>query len=152
MAACAATVAHTLSRHHPDCIILAGIAGTYRTSDLQIGDVVSVGEERVAGLPAQFAMCYHPTIRPFETRSVISNTVSQSNCAPEGADIENMEGASFYAIASALGIPAIEVRAISNWVGQPYSAWRVDDACQNLANKLSSVISHLTEDVLIANN
>lgn len=48
-----------------------------------------------------------------------------------------MEGAAFFAVAAALGVPAAEVRAVSNRVGEPFGVWRVADACEALARELA---------------
>jgi uridine phosphorylase len=56
-----------------------------------------------------------------------------------GADIENMEGASLFAMSEAIGFRAVEVRAISNRVGDSFDKWAVDEAVTALANELKKI-------------
>jgi nucleoside phosphorylase len=51
----------------------------------------------------------------------------------EGADVENMEGASLFALCSTMGVRCVEIRAVSNRVGEEFSSWCVDEALENLA-------------------
>lgn len=64
----------------------------------------------------------------------------QCGAEAAGAQIENMEGAAFFAVAAALGVPAAEVRAVSNRVGEPFAAWRVAEACEAVARELERMI------------
>ena len=57
-------------------------------------------------------------------------------CAAKGADIENMEGATLFAMAEHLGFRAVEIRAVSNRVGEPFASWRVAEAVEALADEL----------------
>ena len=73
----------------------------------------------------------------------VSNSVARSGAAPAGAEVENMEGAAFFAVAAALGVPAAEVRAVSNRVGEPFGVWRVADACEALARELALLVGEI---------
>mgnify|MGYP002513131405 CR=1 FL=1 len=53
-----------------------------------------------------------------------------------GAEVENMEGAALFALAEVLGFRAVEIRAISNYVGEEFSHWMVYDALNALAEEL----------------
>ena len=76
-------------------------------------------------------------------RTAVSNSVARSGAAPAGAEVENMEGAAFFAVAAALGVPAAEVRAVSNRVGEPFGVWRVADACEALARELALLVGEI---------
>lgn len=89
------------------------------------------------GLPERYADVYRPTFAVPGLRTAVSNSVARSGAAPAGAEVENMEGAAFFAVAAALGVPAAEVRAVSNRVGEPFGVWRVADACEALARELA---------------
>jgi nucleoside phosphorylase len=54
----------------------------------------------------------------------------------DGAEVENMEGAALFAVAEALGLKVMQIRAISNHVGDSFAEWVVDDALEALAIKL----------------
>ena len=108
-----------------------------------VGEVVAVAEERVEGLPERYADVYRPTFAVPGLRTAVSNSVARSGAAPAGAEVENMEGAAFFAVAAALGVPAAEVRAVSNRVGEPFGVWRVADACEALARELALLVGEI---------
>jgi nucleoside phosphorylase len=56
-----------------------------------------------------------------------------------GAEIENMEGAALFAMSEAMGFRAVEVRAISNRVGEGFDEWHLDDAIVALAAELKRI-------------
>lgn len=67
----------------------------------------------------------------------------------EGADdqpalpeIENMEGAAFFAVCEALGVACCEIRAVSNYVGEPFGEWAVEQAVGNLTEKLTQLFGN----------
>lgn len=67
----------------------------------------------------------------------------------EGADdqpalpeIENMEGAAFFAVCEALGVACCQIRAVSNYVGEPFEEWAVEEAVQNLTEKLTQLFGN----------
>ena len=142
LAAAAAATARAVVDERPDLLLLAGIAGVYPASEVA-GEVVAVAEERVEGLPERYADVYRPTFAVPGLRTAVSNSVARSGAAPAGAEVENMEGAAFFAVAAALGVPAAEVRAVSNRVGEPFGVWRVADACEALARELALLVGEI---------
>ena len=60
-AAAAAATARAIVDERPDLLLLAGIAGVYPASEVAVGEVVAVAEERVEGLPERYADAYRPT-------------------------------------------------------------------------------------------
>lgn len=137
MAAVAATAVRAAKAKKPHLMILCGVAGAY-DPNLMKGEVVEVTEERVGGLPERYreSYCLEPLT---ELRPVVSNTVNRCGCEAEGAQIEQMEGAAFFAVCEALGIEAAEIRAISNRVGEPREEWAFDEAVKNLTEILSQL-------------
>lgn len=127
---CATEVARILASER-EPLLLCGIAGAYDQT-LQKGDVVSVVEERYAHISTGFLHTYRPSIVVEGVRKVVSNTVSHCAQRAEGADIENMEGASLFAMAEAHGVRCGEIRAISNYVGEERGSWSIDLALENL--------------------
>ena len=117
-------------------IVLAGIAGSYDAT-LEAGAVVAVSEERMAGLPDEYARPYRSSRLPKELPAVISNTVSACGARPDGARIENMEGAVFMALCDEAGVRCQEIRAVSNLVGAPREEWNILTATENLARCLN---------------
>lgn len=57
-------------------------------------------------------------------------------------EVENMEGAALFAVCEALGVACCQVRAISNYVGEPFEEWAVDEAVENLTAKLTQIFGN----------
>ena len=136
MAAMAASLARISSAQSlaGRVVILAGIAGCYEHR-CDIGEVVEVKSEVVSELPERFRKEYR--VEPFTNlRGVASNTVSRCNDASCSADVENMEGAALFAMAPMMGFRAVEIRAVSNVVGDDFSKWNIVLATENLAKTL----------------
>ena len=53
--------------------------------------------------------------------------------------MENMEGAAFFAVCDALGVACCQIRAVSNYVGEPFGQWAVEEAVGNLTEKLNQI-------------
>ena len=137
MAATAATITklYAEKRIDKECVVvLAGLAGSY-VGSLERGDVVEVVEERCAELPERFQRRY--SVESYTSlKCVRSNSVHGKGAEARDAEIENMEGAALFALAEALGFRAVEIRAISNYVGEEFSHWMVYDALNALAEEL----------------
>lgn len=134
MAATAATIA-SLGCNLKDIVVLCGIAGAYGES-VTVGEVVEVVSEECVELPERFRRIYVQATPYTALRGVKSNTVHTMQCESHDVEIENMEGAALFAMAEAMGFRAVEVRAISNRVGDSFNTWRVEEAVNNLANEL----------------
>lgn len=146
----------------PKKSILTGICGTYRISNLKIGDIVSikydffVDEASYDGdnlllLKDKFSDIYSDDIQ-FNTINdfnvVNSNTVSliptcdnlsQIYQKKTNALVENMEGASFCQVANMFNITSYQIRGISNFCGKNQE-WDIKKACKNIKNAILSII------------
>jgi nucleoside phosphorylase len=153
MAECAGVTGYILASRRPDLVILAGIAGSYM-EEPAVGESVAVAAETVADLgrlnpdgsfTPLFQNTYHASFIPDSLPAVHSNTVDVAGfiSRSEGPVIENMEGAAFFAVCRRFGVPAMELRAISNRVGQPVTPENLTHAAQNLARSLAEIIRHL---------
>lgn len=142
----------------PDAILVCGVAGAYPASGLRIGDVVSASVEIYGDLGAQgpagfldmralgFPVVSTPTVlfnelpmQVFPTSRTV-RFVTVSTCtgtditareieARTNGAVENMEGAAIAHVARMHGVPAGEVRAISNMVtNRNTKSWRLQDA------------------------
>ena len=61
-----------------------------------------------------------------------------------GFEVEAMEGFGVLRAAALAGVPAVELRAVSNAVGEPdRSAWRIDDALDALAAAVERLVAVL---------
>ena len=103
---------------------------------MAVGEVVEVVSEECVELPQRFRSPYKQSQPYTSLRRVRSNTVHTMQSSSRGADIENMEGAALFAMAEVLGYRAVEVRAISNRVGDSFDKWAVDEAVTALAIEL----------------
>lgn len=122
-------------------VVLSGVAGSYGEVVAK-GEVVEVVEERCIELPERFRTNYTmPKISSL--RGVVSNCVHRSGAECCGAEVENMEGASLFALAEVLGFRAVEIRAISNVVGEDFASWRMEEAVEALAKRLIDINKEL---------
>lgn len=139
----AAATAHALARGAFEAVVNAGIAGVFAGRGA-VGDAFVVGEETLADfgleggtpltLPDGAAPRQHVraasglveaagrTTLPLARGLTVSAVTSTERTARRlretyGADIESMEGFAVLRAAELAGIPAIEVRGISNIVG-----------------------------------
>lgn len=154
MAECAAATARILCDVRPDLVILAGTAGTY-TPDLVVGETVIVESETVADLGRRsggeftplFQITYTAPISKvagFKTvRSYTTSTAGGDITTPVEAEIENMEGAGFFALCDKMGVPAIEVRTVSNQVGNPIDGHNMEISIHRLALDLENIIGKM---------
>ncbi len=127
-----------LSAELPSLAVLCGAAGSY-DSAYGIGSVVAVAEERMDGVPPQFAVTYRATANIGDLPHVTGNTVSRSVAPAAGAQIENMEGAVFFASCAEAGVPCAEIRAVSNVVGAPRGEWNIGAAVGRLAETIDKL-------------
>ena len=161
MAECAAATARLLASAKPDLVILAGVAGTY-TDEIELGETVVVASETIADLGRHsektdeeggerefiplFQKTYHVPVVPEGYKAVRSNTVNVAGGllsvpVPIEAEIENMEGAAFLAVCAAMGVSAMEVRSISNRVGQRIRSKNMEIAANRLAIDLEQIVN-----------
>ncbi len=151
MAECAATTAKLILEEKPELMILAGIAGSY-SDDVVIGETVVVESEVIADLGRYdgrtftdlFQKTYFAPVTAPGYRSVKSNTTSSAGAIiskPVKADIENMEGAAFFAVCDRFGVPAMEVRTISNRVGEKIGGKNMLISINRLALELEKILA-----------
>ena len=134
MAEAGANAAALIARHRPQRVVLCGIAGSCDRGLIKVGDVVQVVRDKVAGLPEKYSLYYtFPNIEgvDYYVNSVTVNRTGES--LPAAASnipcIEQMEGAAVAAACRAMGVEEyIHLRAISNYVDDDRSAWRIKEA------------------------
>lgn len=150
--AAAAATARALAAAKPDTLLHVGIAGArgIPVGELVIGsesvyeDATETGlvERRIRPKPhlvraAQRAL---PAARllPIGTSAQVGGT---SVC-----HVEAMEGFAVLGAARLAGVPAVEIRAVSNEIDEPDRArWRFDDALQALELALPRLLAELRE-------
>ena len=142
MAEAGANAAALIAEHRPHRVVLCGIAGAC-SKELKVGDVVQVISDRVGGLPEAYGFEYSscaveglPVVRSI----TVSRTGDAQPMAKDMPCIEQMEGAAVAAACKVLGVSEYyHLRAISNYVDDSRSAWRISDAVEALAKAVAAL-------------
>ena len=145
MAEAGANAAALIARHRPQRVVLCGIAGSCDRGLIKVGDVVQVVRDKVAGLPEKYSLYYtSPNIEGVDhyVNSVTVNRTGES--LPAAASnipcIEQMEGAAVAAACRAMGVEEYyHLRAISNYVDDARSAWRIKEAVEALGERIAEL-------------
>lgn len=152
----AATTARALATGRMDAVLHVGIAGARGDAGIAVGAVVVGGEafyedlitarrlapDRAHANPALVsALCGVLGVEPV----VIGTTgrVGGTNACP----VEAMEGFAVLRAAELAGVPAVEVRAVSNLVEDAREDWRIDDALAALGQALPGLIDSISAAV-----
>lgn len=166
----ALATARALALKPYDAVINAGIAGAFRDG-ARIGEAVIVETEWLAGLGlegggelalpggARLHRCEHAdavllqraTSLDVATQSGVTvTTVTTTDATADrlraryGAGVESMEGFAVLRAAAQAGVPALEVRGISNYVGsRETSEWNFNAGAQATARALDAVLGVL---------
>ena len=163
-----------LSKNQYKFIILAGISGAFSTDLQlgKVVNVMSerfsdLGVNADKGFKSIFDMGLNdPNTWPYthgamQNYTLINNAAVEAMTAVDGstvqsiqiqnkcaiatnADVESMEGAAFYYCCMMEKMPFIQIRSISNFVGeQDKSKWNIPRAIKNLNNALVSVFEDI---------
>jgi futalosine hydrolase len=143
-----------IARTQPVLILHVGIAGARRRRALAPGSLV-IGNDstyedlgvspqwspgRVAPSPALVLAAQ----RAFPSAAVLAIGTSARVGGTEGCDVEAMEGFAVLRAAQVAGVPAIEVRAISNDIEEPDRArWHFAEAFAAITGATPSLVSAL---------
>ncbi|WP_028450432.1 phosphorylase family protein [Chitinibacter tainanensis] len=164
--AAAANTLRVIMRAQPDCLILAGIAGVYPVSALQLGEVALVQSEceadlgfftpqgfmQLADLPLEMDFIRMPRWvsphQPPQPRWPLAHSNSlNAAMAPfvktSGVDLENMEGAAFFQVCLAEQVRFFELRAVSNPVAISDEAWDFAGSIQALTGAVTQLVDDL---------
>ena len=81
---------------------------------------------------------------PEQTSDMQSSIEKTSGTDGQSAlpEIENMEGAAFFAVCEALGVACCQIRAVSNYVGEPFDRWAGGLAVENLTATLTQIFGN----------
>jgi futalosine hydrolase len=135
----AAATAAAIAEHRPSLILHVGIAGARRASGLVPPALVIGIESRYCDLDAPLesarrAVSASPMLLAAARRALPSATelaigTSARVGGTTGCDVEAMEGFAVLRAAQLAGVPAIEVRAVSNEIEErDRTKWRFDEA------------------------
>ena len=141
MAEAGARAAQAIARREPQRVVLCGIAGACDRR-VEVGAVVQVESDRVAGLPEKYSIEYSSSLVEglCRVQSLTVNRTGESLSVVAGnlPCVEQMEGAAVVAVCEALGVKEYyHLRAISNYVDDPRSAWRIKEAVSALGEWLA---------------
>jgi futalosine hydrolase len=146
----AVATARALARQSPGALLHVGIAGArgIEAPQLVIGSE-SVYEDSANGplVPARVlpdADLLERARRALPDARVLPIGTSARVGGTSGCTVEAMEGFAVLRAAELAGVPALEVRAVSNDVDEPDRArWRFDDALASLADALPRLLEEL---------
>jgi futalosine hydrolase len=134
----------------PSALLHVGIAGARRGSDLQPGTVVVGGSSTYCDTQSRLverelapdAQLLATVTRTLADAPVLAIGTSADVGGTTGCDVEAMEGFGVLRAAAIAGVPAIEVRTISNEVEEPDRArWYFDEALDALAAVLPVLVA-----------
>ena len=153
----AAATARALAESPPDGVLHVGLAGG---AGLAVGTLV-VGTESIyadlaAAIPVLSRVEPDPTLLAAVRRALpeapglpiaTSAAVTEArNSLLQAARVEAMEGFGVLRACELAGVPAVEVRAISNELGEPdRSRWELDRGLETLATALPLLLAALRE-------
>lgn len=160
-----------LLHHHYDVVIQAGVAGAFNNSFVQLGDVVWVEKDAFGDLGVLDEQGFHslqemgfsndpvwyfdenqqlPKIQLPTVKGITVNTISADNSRLTAllqkwqASIETMEGAAAAMVCHHKKVPFLQIRSISNWVGERNKdKWQLGMAIENLNNTLPYLMAAL---------
>lgn len=166
-----ANLARLLGSGKFSAVYLFGICGAYKNRGLELGEVLRVDSETVGDLgveerdgaftpwsrvgggtpkvylaaPVEGAPEWLRHLKPATGLTVNCCTGTEALAKTRSllfdADVESMEGAAAFAISAAFGIPAYQVRAVSNFVGtRNKPSWKISAALLALKQVLDAAI------------
>ena len=164
----AASVSRALAQSRPELVINAGLAGAFKGCG-DIGEGVVVSDDSLAlcletGVPIELPdsasvvdrassdLALVDRLVELGFRSVRGVTVTQvtaldgtaARLAAQGVGVETMEGFAVLRAAEIAGVPAIEVRGISNFAGdRGRSGWDFEAGARGLERVLNALLSLL---------
>src|SRR5215218_2770414 len=137
----AAATAAAIAEQRPDAILHVGVAGVRRHRALRPGAIVIGSIARYCDLPADLPPQWASrtveaspelvaaVLRVAPDAVVLPIGTSARVGGTSGCDVEAMEGFGVLRAAQLAGVPAVEVRAISNDIEEgDRKHWRLDDA------------------------
>lgn len=162
--ATAAATLRIIRDQRPGLIIQAGIAGALPRKHLAVTDTVLVGSDYQADLGAwrPETGCFEPfgtlpeaevIVCPYaeplrEHLRVVAARSANSACSPlplrGGEALESMEGAAFFEVCRAEKVSFLQVRSVSNRVGDPRAQWRIPEALDALSDGVRKLLENLS--------
>jgi futalosine hydrolase len=146
----AAATARILAERRPDLLLHVGIAGGRGIAppQLVIGSEAvyedAAGSKWVPGRVVPDHLLVEAARRALPGALVQPIGTSARVGGASGCQVEAMEGFAVLRAAELVGVPAVEVRAVSNEIDeQDRALWRIDDAIAALRAAMPSLLSEL---------
>lgn len=147
----AAATAHVLALERPDALLHVGVAGARCDSGVAVLDLV-VGSEAVYEDLLTVRKLAPSTVVPDAALvAAVTRALPAAHVMPigttgkvggaSGCQVEAMEGFAVLRAAALAGVPAVEVRAISNIVEEARRTWRLEEAIDVLHDALPILLS-----------
>jgi futalosine hydrolase len=150
----AATTARALAANRAGAVLHVGIAGAHRASGLEppqlvLGSVAIYEDLRLtAGLAPREVAPDERLLRAAAEALADAVLLPIGTTARVGGGsecpVEAMEGFAVLRSAALAGVPAVELRAISNLVEDARADWRIDDALAALAVAIPRLVEALS--------
>jgi len=149
--------AAALARQQIAAVLQIGVAGAARAASVGVGDLV-LGREAVyedisgdlaARMPrieraAPDATLLEAAQAAFPEAAVLSIGTTARVGAGRACQVEAMEGFAVLRACELAGVPALEVRAISNRVDDPRAEWRLAEALELLESAVPRLLDAVT--------
>lgn len=171
MVATAFALGRHLSQNHYDLAINLGIAGSF-DRNIALGEVVEITTDTLSELGAEddenflsieqlgfgegvFSATanlnnYYTDANLRQTSAITVNTVHGNDASIQklasriNAQIESMEGAGFFYACRQMGVPCLQIRAVSNYVEKRNrDAWQIGLAIKNLNTFAAQLLEKL---------
>jgi len=148
----AAATGRALADERPDALLHVGVAGARRGCGIEAPALVigseAVYSDLVTKLAPQRALPDPHLVaaaqRALPDAPLVPIATSASIGGGSGCEVEAMEGFAVLRAAALAGVPAVEVRAVSNEVEEIDRArWRLDDALAALADAVPRLLAEL---------
>jgi futalosine hydrolase len=147
----AASVAAAIAHDRPVAVLHVGVAGARSGAEVDVLDLV-VGSEAVYEDLVTVRKLAPASVRPdsrlvaaarraLDAPHVLAIGTTGRVGGADGCVVEAMEGFAVLRACELAGVPAVEVRAISNLVEDDRAAWRMDEAIAALAGALPRLLA-----------
>jgi nucleoside phosphorylase len=148
----AATTARALTVQKPEAVLHVGIAGARGIPAPQL----VIGSESIYEDAAQGGLVKGRVVPDTKLVEAARRAIPEAQVRPigtsarvggtSGCDVEAMEGFAVLRAAALAGVPAVEVRAISNELGEEdRTRWQVPAALDLLGTALAGLVTRLEE-------
>ena len=152
----AANTARALVDDAPAAVLHVGLAGVRRGSDVEIATLVVGRDARYEDLVMTTPLAPSSVSGDPRLVGAVANALgvepvtigtSARVAGTTECQVEAMEGFGVLRACELAGVPAVEVRAISNRIGDARSDWRLDEGLATLGNALPRLLEAVAAEL-----